>query len=387
MDNQAIESSKSISPLFEIVSDSLNDGIIIINEAGQITFINKVCRDCFDVNEKEPVGKFLNEIFPEKFHVKADDKFIPRLKKVLGKGTEIVVFDDNGNSSILYLRMEDIFNGLYLLVFRDISSIKEQDKLLADEVIKRSNLEESNFILKERVRKASQLNKAALPATSLFDVFRESFIFHQPKIELGSDHYYLEQFDNQFIFAIYDCNDIGVAGGFHSLIVKTHLDHLITSGDVEPSEVLSQLNSRLIADEAKNGYTNQRVQITLCHIDLETKTVKYAAAKSPLLVIGNGFYKEVIGNQKPLPIREDFKALQREFVLQPNETIFFHTDGINQQLNEKGEQLDRARLIEMLLNQNSDSLAKQHEILEYEINHWRGHEEQTDDITVIGLRF
>ncbi len=387
MDSQAIEASKSFSPLFEIVTDSLNDGLIIFNEIGQINYINKACRGFFDVSENEPAGKFLNDIFPEKFHIKTDKNFVKGLKKVIGKGTELMVFDDMGTSAMLYVRMEDVFNGLFMLVFRDITSIKDQDKLLADEVIKRSNLEESNFILKERVKKAARLSKGSLPEDAAFSVFREHFIFFKPLIELGGDHYYFKKFENSAIIAIYDCNDIGVAGAYQAMMIKAHLDSIIINSQIEPSQVLEEINSRILQDEVTHGLKGVRIHLTICQINLETKAVKYAGAKGPVLVIGNGFYKEVIGNQKALPIREEQKIFQREFTLKEEETLFLHTDGVQNQLNEKGEQLDRARLIEMLLNINTDSLAKQCEILEYEINDWQGKGEQTDDITIIGIRF
>jgi len=77
---------------------------------------------------------------------------------------------------------------------------------------------------------------------------------------------------------------------------------------------------------------------------------------------------------------------QDEINLSGVDSIYMQSDGYRDQLSGKGK-IGIKRMKELLTKIQSRDMREQKLILEKFIDQWMGDEEQTDDITVVGLKF
>ena len=84
---------------------------------------------------------------------------------------------------------------------------------------------------------------------------------------------------------------------------------------------------------------------------------------------------------------EDLSFTNKEIQLEPQDMIYFATDGYVDQIGGPERKTYRSRYFkEQLLKISDKSLAEQKKILEKNINEWKGDIEQIDDILVMGIK-
>jgi serine phosphatase RsbU (regulator of sigma subunit) len=76
-----------------------------------------------------------------------------------------------------------------------------------------------------------------------------------------------------------------------------------------------------------------------------------------------------------------------EFQLQKGDSIYLLTDGFEDQFGGPNyKKFMSKHLKELLVSNSQKSMAEQNQVLETSLKEWIGKGEQTDDITVVGLR-
>ena len=132
---------------------------------------------------------------------------------------------------------------------------------------------------------------------------------------------------------------------------------------------------------------NNGLDIALCAIDTETNILQYAGANNPLIIIREGELIEYKATKNPIgffPIENDFETT--EIQLQNNDMIYIYSDGFQDQINNNGT-FKSKRFKKLLLEIHSYLTKEQYEILNEIHKKWKGSNPQTDDITVMGIRY
>ena len=117
-----------------VILDSINNGIIAINNKAEITIINKYAEKILNINAKESYGKPITEVIPNtRLHIilKTKKSEIDQ-KQIVGEATIIT-------SRLPIMEKEKIIGAV--AIFRDLSRIQE----LADEL---TNLREIKSMFK-----------------------------------------------------------------------------------------------------------------------------------------------------------------------------------------------------------------------------------------------
>lgn len=125
--------------LLNSILESAFDGIILINEFGEILRINKAVESLFGYKTEELIGRNINFLMPEPYHSKHDSYLKNYLrtgeKKVIGIGREVTGLRKDGKHVPFYLSINEFqldgdtyFTG----IVHNLSNQKEAERILKD---------------------------------------------------------------------------------------------------------------------------------------------------------------------------------------------------------------------------------------------------------------
>ena len=88
-----------------------------------------------------------------------------------------------------------------------------------------------------------------------------------------------------------------------------------------------------------------------------------------------------------LGVNEDEVYESHRLVLQQGEMIFLYTDGVTEAMNEAGGMYSEERLQETLNGQGEKNVREILAAVRQDVGAYAGEAEQSDDVTMLGLKF
>jgi serine phosphatase RsbU (regulator of sigma subunit) len=132
------------------------------------------------------------------------------------------------------------------------------------------------------------------------------------------------------------------------------------------------------------------MDITLCSIDWQTSELEFAAAFNPLYLVRDGEIFEIKGNKFSVGIyleKETRNFTNHKLKMKKGDVIYIFSDGYADQFGgPKGKKFMQNQFRNLLFDIHRKPMPEQKRILDSTIEHWRGNEDQVDDILVIGVR-
>lgn len=120
-----------------------------------------------------------------------------------------------------------------------------------------------------------------------------------------------------------------------------------------------------------------------------TGILKYAGSFNPQLVVHNGVLTEIRGDRTPIgysDVSQQFSC--RDLQLEHGDMVYLFTDGYTDQFGgEMNKKYMISRMREFIPSISGLSVEEQKESLRANFLSWKGNQEQTDDVLVLGLRF
>ena len=252
----------------------------------------------------------------------------------------------------------------------------------------------------DSVNYAKRIQEAVLPSLKHIETcFPQSFVLFKPRNIVSGDFYWFSQKDGKVIIASVDCTGHGVPGAFMSLIGNTLLNHIVNEkGITEPAEILNQLNREVnhsLHQSETGSQSRDGMDIALCVFDLPLQeingniTMQYAGANRPLYYLNNNVLDEIKADKFPiggLDYNDMKKFTTQTLHLQKNSAIYISTDGYADQFGHNDKKLKTKKFKEIILSIQDKPMEEQKEHLDQFIENWKGVQEQTDDILVIGIK-
>lgn len=276
-----------------------------------------------------------------------------------------------------------------------------QKKKINDELsIKNQRIETAHKIIEEKKKEimdsinyALLIQHALLPdRKKIAELLPQSFVLFKPKDIVSGDFYFFGIHHNKIFIAAADCTGHGVPGAFMSMIGTEKLTNAVKQTS-NPGEILSLLNKGIkdSLHQSEHGQSNHNgMDIALCSIDLQTRTIEYAGANRPIWVIRENSteLQEIKGTVTSIGgFTEDDKTFEtHQLQLGRGDTFYICSDGYADQFSAKDKKLTTKRFKNMLLQMNDKSLVEQGIYLDNFLSDWRGRTEQTDDILVVGVK-
>lgn len=275
-------------------------------------------------------------------------------------------------------------------------------------------IEKQNKDIRSSINYAQRIQQALLPTyDTLVTAINDAFILFRPRNIVSGDFYWFAGYaqnqlgkseaerhhivipnikQNGFIIAAVDCTGHGIPGAFMSMIGLNLIDTLVRSGVVQPDILLNHLHKlvRYLLKQENND-SRDGMDMAVCNISEDGRTVQYAGAKNPVYFIRDGELNVIKGD--PVPVGGLQKEKQRTYTLHtinitsPTSFYIFSDGFIDQFGGENGSKFSSKRFKELLLRNHHLPMIMQQEVMETTLEEWMGTENtQIDDILVVGFK-
>jgi len=169
--------------------------------------------------------------------------------------------------------------------------------------VQKEIIEAKNQSIIESINYAKRIQDAALPRVEeIKESIPESFIYFKPRDIVSGDFYWFVKKGKKIIVTAADCTGHGVPGAFMSLIGNDLLNEIVTArGVIESDKILNELHDSVRkALRQEENKSRDGMDLALCVIDTETKTLQYSGAKNPLVYFKNGEMTLIKGDKYPI---------------------------------------------------------------------------------------
>lgn len=301
---------------------------------------------------------------------------------------------------------------MVILAFFIYRSYKQKQKANAIIVQQKAEVEEKNRLIGEKhkeitdsINYAKRIQGALLKEEEHVSAhLPKHFILFLPKDVVSGDFYWNFEKTHTVIEnskpktteywygCIADCTGHGVPGAMMSMLGMSMLSD-ITSGDalLTPAEILDRLRNRIITElgqTGKDGENKDGMDASIFRLNRQTNELYWAGANNALYLYSNNELKEVKADKQPVahhPIMKPFT--NQVFQLQKGDIYYLITDGYADQFGGvKNKKFKYKQLEELLASIAAKSVTEQKETLKQTFINWKGTNEQTDDVTIAGLR-
>lgn len=220
---------------------------------------------------------------------------------------------------------------------------------------------------------------------------------HRPEFSLGAmlesarevggdfyDFFFLDKEQENLFLIIGDVSDKGVAAALFMAVART----LVRSGAKDaqtPAQLLAWLNNEL----AKNNDSCMFVTVFCAAIHLPSGCCRYAnGGHSPALLLQGQDISRLADAKGPLlGAMEDMLYREGTIMLQPNDVLFFYTDGVSEAADRQENLFGEQRLLDYLAELASHSTDDMLTEMRTRISEFADGAQQSDDITMLTLRY
>ena len=262
--------------------------------------------------------------------------------------------------------------------------------------IRNKKIEEAIREVEGSYRYARHIQETFLPDDLYVrECFPESFVLYKPKDLVSGDFYFFSKQEELIIFAAADCTGHGIPGALLSTLGYGILDQAVNEIKLKDSKaILYHLYSKIhryLRNNNEETFMPDDMDIILCVFDMNSYELTYSSVKNPLYHFTRGELIEYRANNSSEECNEYDRCLFSSDIVQlhPGDTVYLSSDGYVDQFGGKNHKKYLSSRFRNLIQTISEySMPEQSDYLYEEIEQWReeNNEDQTDDITVIGIR-
>lgn len=260
--------------------------------------------------------------------------------------------------------------------------LKEKNELISNR----------NHEIMDSLKYAVGIQRTILPTKDEIEVlFPNSFVYYKPKDIVSGDFYYCAVVDGFKYIAVIDCTGHGVPGAFLTLIGNQALNRAIHDDGIRHcNEILSQMNRyvKRTLKQMREDSIQDGMVISLVRFDHKNDEMEFAGAGMDLLLINKEKVERIRGNR--LTVGTDEKHItqgpdNKIFKLSDYSKIVLYSDGIIDQFGRNNEKFKTRHLLTFIEERLTIPAEKFGAEFSSYFQDWMKNQEQTDDITLIGI--
>ncbi|MEW6773441.1 MAG: SpoIIE family protein phosphatase [Bacteroidota bacterium] len=282
--------------------------------------------------------------------------------------------------------------------------LEQQVKERTEEITAQKNLlEQKNKDITDSINYAFRIQKALITSDEFIhkhfineNYFSDFFVLYLPKDIVSGDFYWANvntQHPQQpHYFAVGDCTGHGVPGAFMSLLNINFLNEAVIEKQIYyPDEILNYVREKLVKNLSYDEQQKDGMDATLLLFDNDFKQhlkIYYTLANHQLLLIRNNELFTPTGDKKPVGFSYSNDPFSlKEIVLQKGDWLYLFTDGYKDQFGgPKGKRLMQKNFMEIIKKHSNKKGDEQMQALQEQYYQWKEHQEQIDDVCVVGIR-
>ena len=242
---------------------------------------------------------------------------------------------------------------------------------------------------KERIggelRVASLIQQSMLPHNQWSQDDVEICGMLVPAREVGGDLFDYFIRDEKLFFCIGDVSGKGAPSAMVMAVIHA-LFRSASAHESNPARIMQTINETA----CQNNDSNMFVTLFIGVLDLLTGHLHYCNAghDMPLLITPNAelLTLDCTANL-PVGVFSDMRYSVQESLLEPNSIIFLYTDGVTEAKNKKHKQFGLQRVKEVLSSCTGQSPKGVLETVTQQVQEFVGDAEQSDDLTMLAIRF
>lgn len=307
------------------------------------------------------------------------------------------------------------------LIFNRYRVIQQQNKIIEEQ---KHLVEDKNKEITDSINYARNLQDALIPNPSeLNALFPEAFVIYLPKDIVAGDFYWVHEVRSQefgvrsntgdgvsasrdnvlpndnpqprttnskLLVAVADCTGHGVPGALVSVVCINALYRAVNEFNlVQPNEILDKVNVIVNETFSKNSkQVNDGMDISLLLVDYEAKEVRWSGANNKLIYFENGAVYGIKPDKQPIGKSENHAPFTLHTLsLVPGSVFYLLTDGFSDQFGgEKNKKMGFAQFKRLMETNYTKPMHEQKENFEKAFFDWKNDGEQTDDVSLIGIK-
>ena len=282
-----------------------------------------------------------------------------------------------------------------------VKKLQRDKQMLEQKVVERTaeiqrqkdEIAEQKKEIMDSIYYARRIQKAVLPDDHMVNKnMPEHFVLYLPRDIVSGDFYWIAEKEDNTIFAAADCTGHGVPGAFMSMLGMSYLKEIVNkSKRLSSARILDRLRDHVKAtlSQSTKGGQQDGMDIALCILKKNRKSLQYSGAFHPLYLIRDGNLSEYKPDLMPIGIyiRKEKPFKSHNIRTAKGDCFYIFSDGYADQFGGENRKKFLARSFKkLLLSIHDKPMPEQREILFETLKQWMDGHEQVDDILVIGFR-
>lgn len=233
---------------------------------------------------------------------------------------------------------------------------------------------------------AREIQMSMLPTDFTLSPRRDDIVIYAsltPAKAVGGDFYDFLVRDGRLYFCIGDVSGKGVPSALVMSMISTQFRSLSYSED-KPEKIVSAIN----ASSKDRNATMMFATLFVGILELESGVLSYCNAghNAPVLT-GKEFRYMKVESNLPVGVETGWKFKGQQLTLAPGKAILLYTDGLTEAEDGNHDQFGERRILEVLGKAGTIAPEPMVHALEEAVHDFVGPAEQSDDLTILAIRF
>ncbi|MEL6536055.1 MAG: SpoIIE family protein phosphatase [Bacteroidota bacterium] len=257
----------------------------------------------------------------------------------------------------------------------------------------KDEIEMKNLSITSSIKYAQRIQEAILPRKEVVRKYLpDTFIYYQPKDIVSGDFYWFYAAEDAVYVAAVDCTGHGVPGAFVSLLANDMLQQVVqVEGYRQVDEILEALHEKVVTNlHQRKGANKDGMDMALCKVSKDGRTLWFAGAKNPLVVVKENAMQVFQGDKKSIGgsrLRSEIEYQVHQIEITEPTQVYLYSDGFQDQFGgNRNRKYMVGKFRDLLMSIAWLSPSEQESACSETLRDWKGKMPQTDDILVMGFR-
>ncbi|GAB4207367.1 MAG: hypothetical protein Fur0023_18130 [Bacteroidia bacterium] len=376
----------------DVLLEKTNLLVVVINQYGNVEYISPAAERLIGYSASELYG---DGWWRKTRSLEEAERVKRKLMQLFSYNSDSVnVYEHelickNGNKKWIRWEINKISDDELIGIGQDITDRKQFEASLKEQILL---LNDKNKNITDSILYAKRLQNFILKqAEKVTSFFTETFVLYLPKDIISGDYYSFYETKDNYVIVLADCTGHGVPGAMMSFLAHSIIREVIYSNhNTSPSDVLYKVDKGLqdLLNNSTDEYILDGMDLAVVFIDKNKSNLQFSGAFRPLYIKTKGqfelldFSKCSIGFSD---FKKEFFTIERQ--IEKGDVFYLFTDGITDQFGgQRNKKLTKKAFLQILNDIQDMPMEEQGAFLEYTLNNWKQQNEQTDDITVIGIK-